>query len=674
MKTDPIETLALFTEQLSTLHHISLTLSRVDSFDEMCRQAVIAWRNELKFDRIGIWFVCPHNPNHLCGSFGLDEHGQVRDERSQSIRNPPIYKEILNNQERVYYAVNQDLLNDRSETVGHGETAAAALWDGHVVIGFVVIDNLLSQQPITTYQRDILYLFGQMVGHLASQKRAEKTIRESERRNRIINEITYAAITEPDFRGMLQSLVDRFAELLEAQRCYLTLWDEINGEVLGWAASGFIPGETIPLPSAEQIRLTRSILESGNSILYRLDSPTHCCLALPLIANQQRLGAIFVEKSKDQAFSDFEIQTGEAAAGQIALAILKARLLDQTELRLHESETLRLAGIAVAAALKQEDAIERILEQLNRVVPYDRATVQLRRGDIMEVVGVRGTIGEQAVLGQVVPLTDASPSALAVERQTPCILTDAPAEYPKFQAAPHLGIRGWMGVPILLQGQVIGMLTLGSTRPGSFTPEHARLATAFAAHVAITLENARLFDEVQRLATHDYLTGIYNRRHFMELARQVFARARRYGEDLAIIMIDVDRFKSINDTYGHLVGDLVLQKIAQTCQEQLRASDIIGRYGGEEFIVLLPNTTTNEISAAHEPLPAFQIAERLRKSVEALVISSERGEIRVTISLGVAGKTSNTDHLELLTDHADRALMEAKSAGRNRVMVAGKHK
>ena len=670
LQADEQENLARFTEQLSTLHQINLELSRTASIDELCRRAVILWRDQLKFERIGIWLVCAEKANYLCGSFGVDEHGQVRDERNQSIENDaPIFLEILTNQQRVYYAPHQQLLNDRSQPVGYGESAAAAIWDGHKVIGFVVTDNLLSQQPISNSQRDILYLFGQVLGHLISQKRAEAIIKENERRQRLLNDITQAAIRQESFKDMLQSLVARFADLLETQRCTLALWDDVAQTV---SAGAKLAQVILHPPTPEQVSLIREVLQNGKPQVSTVWQYPHTisCLALPLIANQQPLGAMLVEADRPETFSKTKIEIGKTAAGQIALAILKARLLEETKQALRETETLRQAGIAVAAALKQDEAIERILEELNRVVPYDSATVQLLRDSGLEVVGVRGFENNEQILGICFPFSADTPNKVVIEQKQPYILADSPAKYPSFLQEPHRNIRGWMGVPILLQDQVIGMLTLDSRQPGKFTAAHARMATAFAAHVAISLENTRLFNEVQRLATHDYLTGIYNRRYFMELARQSFQRAARYDEDLSVIMIDVDRFKSVNDTYGHQAGDQVLQQIAQACLKQLRSTDLIGRYGGEEFIIFLPQTAASKYHADREQHLAYQTAERLRKAIEDLTILTGRGTINPTISLGVAGKTERCLEIEQVIECADLALLESKSAGRNRITIA----
>ncbi len=166
--------------------------------------------------------------------------------------------------------------------------------------------------------------------------------------------------------------------------------------------------------------------------------------------------------------------------------------------------------------------------------------------------------------------------------------------------------------------------------------------------------------ELQRLATTDELTNLYNRRYFFERGQQEIHRARSDGHFLTVLMLDIDYFKKINDTYGHSCGDQVLRVVAQRCRENLRDTDIVGRYGGEEFAILLPGTNTTM---------AFAIAERLRTDVAATPFQTEQGRIAVTVSIGIA--TANSDDadldLEKLLDQADTALYKAKRCGRNRV-------
>jgi diguanylate cyclase (GGDEF)-like protein len=166
----------------------------------------------------------------------------------------------------------------------------------------------------------------------------------------------------------------------------------------------------------------------------------------------------------------------------------------------------------------------------------------------------------------------------------------------------------------------------------------------------------------QELADTDMLTGINNRRRLYELAEHEFEIAVRYQHPLSILMFDIDHFKRVNDTFGHTIGDRILQQVTQIANTQLRAADIIGRYGGEEFVIVLPMT-----SAAH----AYPLAERLRQEVEALRVPTEKGDAVVTISIGIVEMSQNqpTLSVENLIRRADEAMYTAKQAGRNQTKI-----
>jgi diguanylate cyclase (GGDEF)-like protein len=164
-------------------------------------------------------------------------------------------------------------------------------------------------------------------------------------------------------------------------------------------------------------------------------------------------------------------------------------------------------------------------------------------------------------------------------------------------------------------------------------------------------------EDLREQATHDGLTGLFNRRHFLALAEAEWDRARRYGRPLSLLMCDIDLFKSINDRFGHDAGDRVIVAIAQACRDHTRGADIVARVGGEEFVVLLPETNADD---------AQVLAERLRQAVGVLRLSHPEADLAATISIGVADESGAKDVAEMMK-RADRALYAAKRDGRNRV-------
>jgi diguanylate cyclase (GGDEF)-like protein len=172
-------------------------------------------------------------------------------------------------------------------------------------------------------------------------------------------------------------------------------------------------------------------------------------------------------------------------------------------------------------------------------------------------------------------------------------------------------------------------------------------------------ERVLLYQEVQRLANQDVLTGCINRRHFMALATQEIQRAMRYKRPLSFLMMDIDHFKGFNDQYGHQVGDQLLCHLVTLCQNQLRNVDILGRYGGEEFVVLMPETAGEG---------AMLASERLRAKIEKMKINTPEGKLSITVSMGLTSLERGFDEmqtLDTLIKSADKALYAAKDAGRN---------
>ncbi len=179
--------------------------------------------------------------------------------------------------------------------------------------------------------------------------------------------------------------------------------------------------------------------------------------------------------------------------------------------------------------------------------------------------------------------------------------------------------------------------------------------------LSLQLSRVRLYQQVEALAVTDALTGLFVRRHFLERAEEELERSRRHGLSCALIMMDLDHFKEKNDTYGHLVGDVVLRSVSQLLQQHLRDVDLMARYGGEEFVLLLIETNADQ---------GMPIAQRLRQLVEVHPIQAYDELLTQTISAGMAAYPEHASTLHELIEQADRALLAAKRSGRNKVMLA----
>lgn len=229
------------------------------------------------------------------------------------------------------------------------------------------------------------------------------------------------------------------------------------------------------------------------------------------------------------------------------------------------------------------------------------------------------------------------------------------------------GSLALVGVPVRWGEEFLGVLDVIADHPRQYSQADVEALSLLATQAAIAIRNARLYKTIERVAITDELTGLFNRRGLMDLGEREFERAIRFNRPLAAFMVDIDHFKRINDTHGHAAGDRVLQGLAACFRQNIRGIDIAGRYGGEEFVLLLPET---------QPSGALQTAERLRQSVASLSIplpSPGRGlpspTVRLTASIGVAVWENRVPSLTTLIERADQAQYRAKELGRNKVVA-----
>lgn len=333
------------------------------------------------------------------------------------------------------------------------------------------------------------------------------------------------------------------------------------------------------------------------------------------------------------------------------------------------AEALRETIAALNSTLNFDEVLDLILANLGRVIHHDAANIALI--DETKCVTFKRALG-YATPQQGNPIlttnlrADEIPTWRAVmQTRQPLIIPDTSQETDWEQIAGFEWIRSYACAPIIVKEEVIGFINLDSAVPGFFKPDQASRLQTFADQAAVAIEKSRLFDETQRLAITDGLTSIYNRRHLLQLADQEYERARRYHHPLSALMIDIDHFKRVNDTYGHPVGDLALKALVQCCKQNLRESDLLGRYGGEEFLVLMPETDHAE---------ALEAAERIRQRVADMKLADERNTLSITICIGVATmQAGENPSLNILIRNADDALYTAKAAGRNCVRSFSLH-
>ncbi len=323
------------------------------------------------------------------------------------------------------------------------------------------------------------------------------------------------------------------------------------------------------------------------------------------------------------------------------------------------ADTLREAGLTLSSKLDFPQISALILDLLQRVIAYDIGAFLTVEGAELRLAGIRRPKDAVDLIGQTYPTAGSRLCQTAVQRKRPLIGAIAEPEDILLPFRPELDLRSFLGVPVVFGDRAIGLIALYNRGERRFSEPDARVAELFASQVAIALDNARRVELFEKQAVTDELTGHYNRRAFLKMGEKEVGRARRYQRPLALIFFDIDHFKDVNDKYGHLIGDHVLRVMAELVARTTRATDIVCRYGGEEFIVLMPEAGRDE---------ALAMAERLRQEISHMTVVTAGGTLTLTISLGVAELARDGDEdLESLISRADRAMYQAKAAGRDAV-------
>jgi diguanylate cyclase (GGDEF)-like protein/PAS domain S-box-containing protein len=486
-----------------------------------------------------------------------------------------------------------------------------------------------------------------------------------------LGEITRAISSELDLPVVLQQVVRLAVELAGAEAGTMSLLDD-EMQALRYLYIYNLPAELKSLIVKNGEGVVWDVIYKRQPLLLNhyaaaphadprwAATGVQSIIIVPVVVGNACLGALTVASyNAEYSFEARDCDLVEMVGRQAGIAIQNARLFESIARRANEAETLRQAAADVNSALDLDKVLEKILERLDSVIPYDSASIFLFEEDHMRMKAGRGLPNLTELLARWYATNN--PLFQAIEKARSAIILEDAQDDPRFERwGDATYIHGWIGLPLRVRYENIGYLIIDSQQVGAYRQTDADLAQAFADEVAIAIENARLFQQVQQLAITDPLTGLYNRRYFTEAANREFDRAQRYHDPLSIIMIDLDRFKQVNDTYGHLAGDRALISVANRCQQSLRDVDILARLGGEEFIVLLPQTTLEG---------AYLVAERLHDHIMTQAVDAGSQKIFVSASMGIATLSENCLDLQTLIDRADRALYVTKNAGRGAISV-----
>jgi diguanylate cyclase (GGDEF)-like protein len=551
---------------------------------------------------------------------------------------------------------------------------SAPLITAQGVVGFIAA-NAVEPDYYTEADAERLMIFANQAAVAIDNARLYARIRKSAQETEVLQQITMAANSSLRFTEVVQRIFELINRLVPSDSAGLLLFD--GDEIVLRAVRGFRENDAIvgmrwkrSGTANERVYQTRRpmIFQDVQAEFdgYRIPPHNHVrsVLMIPLLAGGDVIGILSLDSWVLAHFTEDDLRLARLFAGDVAVGLENARLYEEARARTEELEIINRVGTAITSGLDLDHVLVMLYEQCRQVMETDSFYVALYHEDRGEIEFP--LFQDQGIYRQVHPLQLSSNTGMAgcvIEEAHTIYLPDSldPNIQERYRLIRYGGLptRSYLGVPMYLRDKVLGVISTQSTRANAYTVDQIRLLETIAAQAAIAIENARLYKQAQTAATTDDLTGLLNRRELFRRAEQELARAVRYRSHLAMVMIDFDHFKGVNDTYGHLAGDQVLRFMTRICQENMRLVDVVGRYGGEEILVLMPETTADQ---------ALQAAERLRAQIERTTVQVDEMGISVTISAGVAELRRDSGMtLEGLIAQADMALFVAKSQGRNRV-------
>lgn len=373
-------------------------------------------------------------------------------------------------------------------------------------------------------------------------------------------------------------------------------------------------------------------------------------LILPLTREGRVLGAVALSARTTNGFSP-ELRNRMRALVPYLIGLIEfAEQLRLMSVRLAETQILYDMENLLFSVHTLQSLPQHALELIRTILPYEHAQLLLGKGETLEIA---------AQVGAMPDLSEAMPSLVGTDGSLPCgqVINDSHEHAALFAPAKSL-----MMVPLRGSMRLQGVIVLGRTDLLPFNELDLEMLQTLAFQLTSVLERAQLLSDLERLATTDGLTGLYNYRQFRERYREEINLCRRYNHPLAIMLIDLDGFKQVNDQYGHLEGDYLLVQFAETLQSTLRTTELVARYGGDEFVVLMPSTNLQGGVVA-----AQRVAHVVRETVFHDTSGTPR--LRITVSIGVAAFPNSTDDPAKLLEKADEALEIAKRSGRNQVVA-----
>lgn len=516
-----------------------------------------------------------------------------------------------------------------------------------------------------------LAAFAQLVALAVAHTRDDAARRQDIAELQAISEVARRAVAL-DLDGTLNAAVTSFRELTTSDSVAVYLWDEAQQKLvcsaLAFDAAHYPPDyreRMRPLELGEgmvgwaaktrEAALIADISKDQHALaLPGIPLGEKAGIVVPLTVEDELLGVIRAVKMGAGTYSHDHFRLARSLADQAALAIAAARAHAEQGERLEELTVLGDISQRLSEVATLGQVLSSAIDGAMRITGAEAGLVWRRGDDRLFRLAASINLDVEKLAAN--PPNQPHSNSNEMHRTGRPILTaDLTRSRGVTSTEALAGHRALLGVPLRSEGHMYGSLYVLHPRPGYFNERHVQQVQVVAAHAGAALARAQAFEEATRLSITDELTGFFNARYLTARIQEEIARATRYGHELALVLIDSDALKRVNDRLGHEAGNEHLRGLARTIRAHVRATDIVARYGGDEFVVLQPEAGLDAARAT---------AERIRKAASVL----QQG-IATSVSIGVAA-FPNVREAEALFREADRALGVAKQQGKNAVVVA----
>ena len=378
-------------------------------------------------------------------------------------------------------------------------------------------------------------------------------------------------------------------------------------------------------------------------------------VAVPVVDGNFPLGVMTADSMRVHAFSGADGDTLQMFAKQLTTILQRERLYPQIKRSYDTLKILNEESSKLLSSLDENIIVQNLIEGAYKIAATEIIFFTVKGREVEILYGKDLSLREGKIFNTKGTVLD-----MAAKNKGPVYISDVRDYRSPIMPFKMDRVNSVFLLPMFYERNLLGILSLLLERTNALSSYQRELIEVLGNQASISIANARFHAEIERLAVTDGLTGLFNHRHFQERLAHEFNRLGRFSAPVSLLLIDIDYFKKINDTYGHPVGDLVLKRVANIIRKTVRNIDIPARYGGEEFAVVLVGT---------DEKGAVNMGERLRKTVMDTKFESDKNTFSVTVSIGISTYEGEATKKEELVDKADKALYQAKGNGRNRSVL-----